>query len=170
MDLDEAVDGRRRLFKSCPRYFKGPGNGAFLISALRTGSETFAQLLPGPAGNAMAAAAVMVRRGTLRCSPLSDDLRQPLEGQIGNGWFYRAASIPGHVDFFQLDESEPASSSGLMDDHVQSVQVAGSPILEIRPLHDEDDREVLVISERTETIVRRSDDDEWIVDGHRPRS
>jgi hypothetical protein len=32
VDLEEAVGGRRCLFKSCPRYFKGPGNGAFVMS------------------------------------------------------------------------------------------------------------------------------------------
>ena len=31
---------------SCPRYWKGPGNGAFLIFARRTNLKTFAQLLP----------------------------------------------------------------------------------------------------------------------------
>jgi hypothetical protein len=100
--------------------------------------------------------------------PMNEDSR--LEGPIGNGWFYRAANIAGHVDFFQLDESQPAPSVGVMDDQVQSVQVAGSPIIEIRPLHDTGDREVLVISEKMETIVRRADDDKWVVEGQRPRT
>jgi len=48
VDLDEAVDDRRCLFKSCPRYLKGPGNGAFLMPEQRLDGETFAQLLPAP--------------------------------------------------------------------------------------------------------------------------
>ena len=53
MGLDEAVAGRRCLFKSCPRYCEGPGNGAFVFSA----GDRASKLLPDfcPAGSRVVA-------------------------------------------------------------------------------------------------------------------
>jgi len=52
----------------------------------------------------------------------------------------------GHLDF--------RSSAG----EVQSVEAAGGPIPKVRPLGDSEDRELLVITEKTERINRRGDD------------
>jgi hypothetical protein len=65
--------------------------------------------------------------------------------------------MPGHVDFIGPDEK------------VQSVEAAGGPIIEVRPLHDAEEREILVVTERTERIYHRGDDDCWREEGMRLR-
>jgi hypothetical protein len=82
-----------------------------------------------------------------------------IEGDIArSGWSYRTARIPGHLDF--------VSPGG----DVQSVQAAGGAIVEIRPLHDPEDRQVLVLTERTERVYCRGSDDVWFEDAMRTRS
>ena len=81
-----------------------------------------------------------------------------LEGPIGEGgWRYRTARMPGNLDFVSPE------------DKVQSVEAAGGAIVEVRPLHDSEDREVLVLTEKTERIYRRGDDDTWREEGMRLR-
>lgn len=81
-----------------------------------------------------------------------------LEGPIGeSGWSYRTARMPGHLDFIS-----PV-------DEVQSVEAAGAAIVEVRPLHDAEDREVLVLTDKTERIYRRGDDEVWREEGIRLR-
>ena len=81
-----------------------------------------------------------------------------LEGPIGaSGWSYRTARMPGQLDFISPD------------DEVQSVEAAGGAIVEVRPLHDAEDREVLVLTDRTERIYRRDDDEIWREEGMRLR-
>jgi hypothetical protein len=86
------------------------------------------------------------------------DRDQPvLEGPIGEGgWRYRTARMPGHIDFFPPNGQE-----------AQAVEAAGGPITEVRPLSDTDDREVLLLTEKTERIYRRGDDDIWRDEGVR---
>lgn len=81
-----------------------------------------------------------------------------LEGRIGeSGWNYRTARMPGHLDFVSPD------------DEVQSVEGAGAAIIEVRPLHDPEDRELLVLTDKTERIYRRGDDEIWREEGMRLR-
>lgn len=88
---------------------------------------------------------------------MSERDRPLLEGPIGeSGWSYRTASIAGHMDFFSPDGEE------------QSVIALGDAITEVRPLHDTEDRQVLVTSKTVQAILRRDNDDTWIVDGVRP--
>jgi hypothetical protein len=84
--------------------------------------------------------------------------QQLLEGPIGSsGWRYRTGRMPGHLDFLSPDSE------------AQPVGVAGAEILEVRPLHERD-REVLVITAKTERVYRRGDDDLWREEGMRPRT
>ncbi len=81
-----------------------------------------------------------------------------LEAPIGeSGWSYRTARVPGHLDVISPD------------DEVQSVEGAGAAIVEVRPLHDSEEREVLVLTDKTERICRRGDDDIWREEGMRLR-
>lgn len=90
-------------------------------------------------------------------SPAPRD-QELLEGSIGDGtWRYRTARIPGYVDFIRGADEDP-----------QEIRVGG-PIIDVQPLRGKDDREVLILTERSETLVRRNDDDEWVAEGTRPR-
>jgi hypothetical protein len=52
---------------------------------------------------------------------------------------------------------------------VQSVEGAGAAIIEVRPLHDPEERELLVLTDKTERIYRRGDDEIWREEGMRLR-
>jgi hypothetical protein len=91
-----------------------------------------------------------------------------LEGPLGGGWWFRTCPKEGWVDFLHEDDStegvpEPTGAPR------QSMQVAGTAILEVHPRHDDDPRRVLVVSHLMQTVVARDERDAWYLEWQRLR-